>query len=144
MSKLTIARTLLVLSILMVAGPALARTDAKVKARTALLEVTVQDGRGKARTTRLTLALAEERGPSRVEIDDGQTRYKVSISSRPAGPDAAVVMLNLLHIAPTKRPRRTSSTKVSLSARVTLARRVELGRFDRADGGHLLLALTLR
>jgi hypothetical protein len=106
--------------------------------------VTDQDGQGKARTTRLTLALAEERGPSRVEIDDGQTRYKVSISSRPAGPTAAVVTLELQRIAPMKRPRRRSSTKVSLSARVVLARRAELGRIDRADGGHLLLALTLK
>jgi hypothetical protein len=144
MPKVKPTLSLIVLSSLMLGAPALARTEAKVKARTALLEVIDQDGRGKARTTRLTLALAEDRGPSQVEIDDGQTHYKVSIISRFAGPSAAVVMLDLQRTAASKNPKRRTSTKVNINARVALARRAELGRIDRSDGGYLLLALTLK
>lgn len=127
-------------STFVLARPARAGTPATL-ARTAKLEIIDDAGRGSAKTTRVTLTLARGR-TSRVDVDDGQTRYHLSINSQPAGADAAIVALELQQSTRARGKARTT-TKVSLSARVALARRVEAGRVGRPGGGQLRLALTL-
>lgn len=129
-------------STFMLSRPARAGTPGKAMARTAQLEIIDDAGRGSAKTTRVTLTLARGR-MSRVDVDDGQTRYHVSISSQPAGVDAAIVALEVQR-STRARGKARATTKVSLSARVALARRVELGRIGQPGGGQLRLVLTLK
>jgi len=127
------------------AAPAPGKTAAV--GRTAELEVIDQDRRGGgARTIRFAIALAEDTRSSHVETNDGQTRYKIQISSRRADGATAMVDLDLRRTTrlTLRGARSATSTTINLSSRVALGRRVELGRIERADGGNLQVALTLR
>lgn len=139
---------LIVTSVILAAGLMVCgRVQAASRGGSSVLVEVIDTGKKSTRTMRFTIALAGDNRSSRVSLDEGATHYKLNVRRAKPRDGAALVELELRrteHHAGGRGQRRVTSTEVHLASRLALDRRVVMGQIDRADGGRLQIAVTLR
>ena len=134
----TLSLALALLPIL--AAPAVAAPTPQPSTATATVEITTTSARGVETTARIDAAMTLDRGVTQVRTSMGGAAYQVKMSWR--SDEKGVPPLFELEVE--EQRDKQIPTRVDVSSRMEMAKRVSLGRITRQDGSRFEVFVTLR